>query len=153
MDGILRKLRGVLGTGFTWGVAWAALGVALTLVVRVLDPDSIDPGEHELLIGSLFGLAGFLCGSAFGLLVSLAERRQSLRTLSVARTTFWGALGSATLPFLTFMPDGMAPIFGVLGAVCAGTTVAIARRVALREGDVQGLLDEGPSDRPRIPSP
>ena len=46
MKRLLRKLRGAIGVGLTWGVLWALIAFALGVIIGVVDPDSIDPGEE-----------------------------------------------------------------------------------------------------------
>jgi hypothetical protein len=93
---------------------------------------------------------GFISGAAFALIFSSAERRKSIRELSAGRAALWGALGGAALPLLTSMPDATAFNTVPLGVLFAASTVAIARRAALREPEpVESLPpDSGP---PRIP--
>lgn len=45
MNVLLRKLRGVMGVGLTWGVMWAAIGGATGLVMRVTVPGSVDQAK------------------------------------------------------------------------------------------------------------
>jgi hypothetical protein len=46
---MLRRLRGVIGMGLTWGTVCAALGAPLGLVVGVVSPEQLDGGEGPLL--------------------------------------------------------------------------------------------------------
>jgi hypothetical protein len=133
MNRLLRRLRGVVGIGLTWGVGWALFGALLTLILRVLRPEDVDPGENELVAAAVFGMAGFLCGAAFGLLLAVAERRRAVADLSVPRAAVWGAVGAAAMPLLTAMPDGMAILFAPLGGVFAAGAVALAKQAARRD--------------------
>lgn len=47
MNALLRKLRGVIGIGLTWGILWATIGAATAFIIRVTIPGSMDPGENE----------------------------------------------------------------------------------------------------------
>src|SRR4030095_13985017 len=78
MNRLLRRLRGSIGIGLTWSAGWALLGALLTAVLRVLRPEDVDPGENELIAAAVFGMAGFLCGAAFGVVLAIAERRRAL---------------------------------------------------------------------------
>ncbi len=71
MNRLFRKLRGVLGIGLTWGELWAAIGLAVALVVGVVDPDSIDPGEEPIIVAGFVGVVGFISGVAFGTILSI----------------------------------------------------------------------------------
>ncbi len=141
MNSLLRKLRGMFGMGLTWGVGWAIVIFIIGSIIGVVDPDSIDAGEEPWRLALLVGSVGFVSGSLFGLIFSRAERRKSIRNLSVLRATLWGALGGAALPLLTTMND--ATLFNTvpLGAAFAAATVAIARRAALREPETVEELE------------
>ena len=124
---LLRKLRGILGTGLTWGAAWAAFFGALGLVISVVDPASIDPGEAPLMLAVFGGGFGLIAGTAFGLLLSFAEGRRRLIELTPGRAAIWGALAAATIPLLKSNIDQVI-LFCPIGAAVAAATVAIARR-------------------------
>jgi hypothetical protein len=144
---MLRKVRGLLGVGLTWGTLWGAIMATIGFITMAVDPDSIDPGEHPLIIGAIVGMLGFVSGVSFGAILTLAEKRRTLRELSPWRAALWGALGAVALPLLTPMSNTLALIVAPLGAAFASASVAIARRAALRQGDQQRLLavdDESP---------
>jgi hypothetical protein len=137
---MMRRLRGMLGTGITWGVGWAIVMFILGTIVGMVDPDSIDPGEEPWRIAGVVGMVGFLSGVAFAGLFSWIENRKSLRNLSVLRAAMWGAMGGAAMPLLTTMNDMVIFNTVPLGALFAASTVAIARRAALKEpGEVESL--------------
>ena len=141
MTTFLRKLRGIFGMGLTWGVGWAMVLFVIGTIIGIVDPDSIDPGEEPWRMALIVGTVGFVSGSLFGLIFSRAERRKSIKDLSVSRATLWGALGGAALPLLTSMND--ATLFNTvpLGAAFAAATVAVARRSALREPEAVEELE------------
>lgn len=149
----LRRIRGLLGVGITWGALWGAIGAAVGFVVGLVNPalwNFMNPVEFWGL-----GLAayGFLSGVGFGGLLSLREGRRTLGDLSLGRVAIWGVLGSAAVPLL----------FGALGFFEAGTTlwdvasamlltaglggtfapgsVAIARRAELAAPDEARLIE------------
>ena len=125
---LLRRLRGMLGTGLTWGTMWAALGAVLGIVVGVLAPQNIDPGEGPLNIAWILGTAGFISGVTFALVLSRLERGRSLRSVSLPRVALWGAAGAAVIPLLTPVADAMLIFTCPLGALLAAGSVAVARR-------------------------
>ena len=133
MRAFLRKCRGALGLGLTWSVAWAAIFALLAVVVGVVDPDSIDPGEGPLRIAGIGAVFGFISGAGFGLLLSMAEGRKMLRGLSVWRAALWGALGTAAFPLLTSVDNRMLYLVCPIGAALAASWVAIAKRGAPRD--------------------
>jgi len=130
MNKILRNLRGVLGIGLTWGIVWAAVTISVGMIIGVVDPDSIDPGEEPIVLGPMVGLVGFISGLVFSGLLSIAERRKTIIELSLSRVAMWGILVSAALPLLTGKDIRMMLFLGPLGAVSALASVAIARRWA-----------------------
>ena len=85
MDSLLRKLRGMLGVGLTWGVGWGTLIFILTSIIGVIDPQQIDQGEEPWRLAGLVGMVGFMSGAVFAAILSSAERRKSLKDLSVLR--------------------------------------------------------------------
>ena len=141
MGTLLRKLDGLIGVGLTWGILWAAIMVVIGMIIGVVDPDSIDPGEGLLRGGAIVGFQGFVAGVGFGILLSFAEIRKTILDLSLIRVAVWGMLASAALPFLTGMPIGMMWFVCTLGAASAAASVAIARRAELRDGGQRKLLD------------
>ena len=130
----LRRTRAALTLGLAWAITWAPVGVLVSFVV---DPDgSMD--EPWLL---MFGIPGFLGGVLFSALLALAERRRSVRELSLPRVAGWGAVAGLTvanLPFVLGSPSSALPLWLLYGIVagsittlCASSaagTVAIARR-------------------------
>ena len=151
MDSLLRKLRGMLGMGITWAVGWAMVMFIIGTIIGVVDPDSIDPGEEPWRMAGIVAFVGFLSGTAFAAIFASAERRRKIRELSVLRSAFWGALGGAVLPLLTSMNDSTLFNTMPLGAIFAASTVAIARRAALREPEqLQSLPDD--IESPRLPA-
>jgi hypothetical protein len=148
MYGMLRRARGLLAVGLTWGVLWGLIGYAIGLLVGVLDPDSIDEGESPGLIGVIIGCVGFLSGCCFAFVLSLAERSKGVLDLSPLRAALWGALGAAAPLLLSGLPDGMVPITAPLGAAFAAGTVAMARRAARHDAarDDARRDDAAPAD-------
>lgn len=139
MNPLLRKLRGVIGTGLAWGAAWAAIMAAVGVVVGVVRPEEIDAGEGPLRVGTIMGMVGFISGTAFGALLAFAERRKTLLDLSPGRAAMWGILASAAFPLLTGRADAVF-VLCPLGAACAAASVAIARRAELRSPAQPKLL-------------
>ena len=123
----------MLGMGITWAVGWAILMFIIGNIIGLIDPTQIDEGEEPWRLALMVGTVGLISGSVFALIFSSAERRKRIRDLSVLRASFWGALGGAALPLLTTMNDAVLFNTVPLGAIFAASTVAIARRAALRE--------------------
>ena len=146
MNPLLRKLRGVIGTGLAWGTAWATIMAMIGVVVGVLRPEEIDAGEGPLVVGAIMGMAGFVSGVAFGALLSFAERRETILALSLGRAVMWGILASAAFPLLTGRADAVF-VLCPLGAACAAASVALARKAELRNPTPPKLLKSEPLPR------
>lgn len=131
MNDVLRRLRGLVGIGVTWGVLWALFGVALVMGLRAFAPASA--GEGALVVGRVLGFAGFVSGVAFGTLLTVAERRRNLQSLALWRAGLWGAIGAAVIPLLTAADDKMVILTCPLGLLFATSSVLIARRAELRD--------------------
>lgn len=143
----IRKLRGLLGTGLTWGLGWAIVTAITGLVIGFFDPDSIDPGESVLGMTAIVGFVGFVSGVAFGVLLSLAEGRKAVRDLSMSRAAVCGVSGASMLPVLTPMNDSLLLLVCPLGAAFAAASVLIARRAELRGTEQAKRLSAGPHAR------
>lgn len=139
----LRRLRGFLGVGVTWGVGWSALGALIMSIVLLLDPASIDPGDFTGMVGIFFTL-GVISGSVFSLALALVESRKSIRDLSTGRMAAWGAVGASLLPLMTPVPNDNAIIMAPIGALFAAGSITLAKRAALRDEEALDRLAPGP---------
>ncbi len=148
MKGWIRRLRGALGMGFTWGVAWFTAGMALLLVVG---PDAADV---PFPVG--FGFLGFLAGASFSAVLGLLGRRSRFEEMSLLRFAGWGALGGLLMA-AAFVPlaglAGNVVSFGVVGTVfalaggaSAAGTLALARKASDGD-DAAGFLGRGRDGR------
>ena len=142
MGAFLRKCRGVLGIGVTWGAVWAAIFAALAVIIGLVDPDSIDPGEGPIRVAGIGAVFGFVSGAGFGVLLSLAEGGKAIRDLSVGRAALWGMLGTAAFPLLTPVNNSMLLFVCPIGAALAAASVAVAKKAELRASP----------DQPKLPS-
>ena len=138
--GILSRARGILGTGLTWAVAWAPVGVAVGIYSWLRLPT--DPGASPLIFLPLpiaaFATFGAISGATFATVLAVAERRSSLDELSMRQTAAWGALGGLLFPAMlvaqtsTGSPvEAAVTIVGLgaaLGASSAAGTLCLARR-------------------------
>ena len=142
----LRRLRGALGIGLSWAVAWSGLGVVLMLAVLLITGSRPDPP-----VPMMFGVFGFGGGLIFSGVLSLLEGRRRLAEMSVARFAAWGGAAGLLLStafvlavaaagdasFVRYLL-GLAPSFAVGGAGSAAGSLALARRAADSE-----LLEDG----------
>jgi hypothetical protein len=127
----LRRVRGAIGMGFTWAVAWSVAGL-VTRWVLGFNPDVPFP--------LVFGVLGFIAGVTFSGLVVLTEGRRRFDQISLPRFAGWGAMGGLLLSALFAKAASLewgdvlaiAPTFALASAVCASGSLAVARR-ALRQ--------------------
>ena len=155
MTQLLRRLRGLLGVGMTWGVLWGAIGAGIGFVLGLLDPGTWSLANPVVDWALGMGAYGVISGVGFGALLSLGEGSKLLRELSLKRVAVWGVLGSAAVPLLfgafgffeagTTLLDvlGAMGVTAALGGTFAPGAIAIARRAELTAGDDVGLLDGG----------
>jgi hypothetical protein len=155
----LRRIRGAIGMGLTWAIAWFGAGIALLLVV------GLDAADVPFPIG--FGMFGFLAGVMFSGVLGIVEGRRRFDQMSLPRFAGWGAVGglllSGTFVLAVALVDGttleilvLGPVFALAGAGSAAGSLALARRgeerelldasaevaeVGLTKGEAQELLD------------
>lgn len=142
MSDWLRRIRGALGMGLTWAAGWFGLWAVGGLVSFVLN----GTGAIEGMLDALpLPLAGFVAGTTFSLVLSIAERRHRFDEVSIPRFAAWGALGG----FLVFGLGGGAGD-GLYGIVVNGTIVAILSAgsavgslLLARRADDEELLEAG----------
>jgi hypothetical protein len=128
----LRRVRGAIGIGVTWGVVWSAVGIVPRWVLG-FNPDAPFP--------IVFGVLGFVAGVTFSGLLALTEGRRRFDQMSLPRFAGWGAMGglllSAFFAKVASLAWGdvlmIAPTFAVACGVCASGSLALARRAVSRE--------------------
>jgi hypothetical protein len=138
----LRRIRGAIGMGVTWGAAWFAVGFVPRWVFGI---------ESDLPFPLLFGGLGFIAGVTFSGLLVLTEGRRRFDQMSLPRFAAAGAAGGLLLGalFVRGVPLRLTEVlaisttFAVACAVCASGSLALARRVVRRElADRQGDIAE-----------
>jgi hypothetical protein len=142
MRQLIRRLRGVIGTGLTWALGWAGFSAVVGAIFGAFSIPRL------ALVG---GAMGFIAGGAFGLILSITERRRRLEDLSLRRIALWGGLGGVLVAgsFNLFGGSGgliwdFVATMAFLGAASSAGTVAVVRR-----GDPK--LIEGEDDPPLLP--
>ena len=131
MRTFLRRVRGAIGMGFIWAVAWSAVG-QLPRFVLGYTPDAPFP--------LIFGVIGFLGGVIFSAVLALAEGRRGFDQMSLRRFAGWGAVGGLILSgvWTRIASLGLGdvlmivPTFALACAACASGSLALARRVTGR---------------------
>ena len=127
----LRRIRGAIGMGFTWGAAWSAAGLV---------PRWVFGFNADVPFPLVFGVLGFIAGVIFSALLALIEGGRTLDQMSLPRFAGWGATGGLLLSALFARAASLgwgdvlavAPTFAVACAVCASGSLAIARRAVRR---------------------
>lgn len=148
MRKILRRLRGILGTGLVWATGWVGANALLCLVSGV-------PLQYLLPLSVTAFFQGFVAGGAFATILSVAERKHTLKELSLRRVALWGGIGGMlivlpAIPALLSMGLGVGRLFlplvvdGLIGAGFASGSVALARSTdstMIGRGDSTHLLE------------
>ena len=132
----LRRIRGAIGMGLTWAIAWFGAGLVLLLVVGF--------GAADVPFPLLFGLLGFLSGVTFSGVLGIVEGRRRFDQMSLPRFAGWGAVGGLLLSGIFAWAAGLGgeflvlgPVFALSGAGCTAGSLALARMAENRE-----LLDD-----------
>lgn len=142
----LRRVRGALGMGLTWGIAGAVLG----FVMEFFDPQ----GEIADIWPAVFAYPAFFGGVLFSVVLGIAGRHRRFDELSIPRVAAWGALGGLLVSLIpaTMVGLGLASanvsiwkITAVLaGPLSLGSAVAAAGSLKLaRWADDRRTLDAG----------
>ena len=128
----LRRIRGAIGMGFTWGVAWSAAGLVMAAVFRF---------QADAPFPIIFGVLGFVAGLIFSAFLALTEGRRRFDQMSLPRFAGWGAVGGLVLAAIFAKAASLelgdvlviTPTFALASAVCASGSLAVARRALSRE--------------------
>ena len=106
----LRLIRGALGMGLAWAIAWGSAGLLFEVIWELL------PGfPLRSLVGYLaeaVTIPGFLAGVIFFLVLRIAEDDHGFDELSYPRSAAWGALSGLVLGVLviaTLFPNQWLP--------------------------------------------
>jgi len=140
MKRFLKRIRGIIGTGVTWALAWVGLGAVVGALVGY-------PVSFLFRIALSNSVSGFIAAAAEAAIIAVAERKHTLDDLSLKRVAVWGAIGGGLLSFVPMAYGvplayllGPLVINGGIGAGMAAGSVAIARRSEDRR------LASGPND-------
>jgi hypothetical protein len=128
----LRRIRGVIGIGVTWAVAWALMGSV---------PRWLFGFNTDAPFPLIFGVLGFIGGVIFSVVLMLTEGRRGFDQLTLPRFAAWGAVGgvllSAIFTRIASLGFGdvlaIVPTFAIACAVCASGSLALARRTRMGE--------------------
>jgi hypothetical protein len=135
-----RRILAAIRMGLTWALAWFGAGMALLVVGLVFGATADVP------FPILFGLLGFLAGTAFSGVLAIVEGRHRFDQMSLPRFAGWGAAGGLLLTgiFVSVLVLGgdptpfnnlevLVPVFTLAGAGSAAGVLVLARRAEKRE--------------------
>ncbi len=135
----LRRIRGAVGMGLIWAVAWFGFGPILLAGTSLAD---------LLFESAVLGAYGFVGGAIFSVVLGIAERRRRFDQMSLPRFAVWGALGGLSVQMVMWLTSPWAATLGdfwsfsiplaLLGAGSSAGSLALARRAEDRE-----LLEDG----------
>ncbi len=148
----LTRIRGAIGIGLTWAVAWFGAGMIMVLGLLL-----VTGSRPDVPVPLLFGAFGFVAGVIFSGVLGLVEGRRRFDQMSLPRFAGWGAAGGFLLSAAFVLAVALAgdpaflwnlvvlgPLFAVAGAGSAAGSLALARRAKDRE--LLGLLTSGKHD-------
>lgn len=120
----LRRIRGAIGMGLTWALGWAAVGVLIGLVSKLMPFVPLD-WFFEVFDAPLPALAvpGFFGGAFFSIVLGIAGRGRKFSELSLTRFTAWGALGGVLLTLFPLILVDEGPVVAAQGV---GKTLLLA---------------------------
>lgn len=132
MQKLLRRVRGAIGMGLTWALAWGGAGVLMAVITGF---------TADVPFPLLFALLGFIAGVIFSAVLALTAGRRSFDQMSLPRFATWGAIGGivmsaffvrvASLEWGDLLMVGAT--FALASAVCATGSLALARRATRGE--------------------
>ena len=136
-----RRIRGAVGIGLVWGVAWTAVGALAGMLVDPIAPIA------RMWLGPPVGIQpGFVGGLLFSALLGLTAPGRGLAELSLSPVSALGGIAGLILgaaPIAINQPPREFPLWQVaatvvgtltlLGAVSAAASLALARRVKSRK--------------------
>jgi hypothetical protein len=132
MNKWMRRIRGAVGMGLAWAVAWFGAGLVLLLIVG---PDAADV---PFPLG--FGALGFFAGVLFSGVLGMIEGRRKFEQMSLPRFAGWGSIGGFLLAAIFVPVTGLGgealllgPLFALAGAASAAGSLALARTAEGRD--------------------
>lgn len=149
----LRRLRGAVGMGLTWGAGGFFAGGLIELIWNLWPGFPLGPLVD--IWPAALAIPGFLGGTAFSVVLGIAGRRRSFDELSLPRFAAWGAVGGllASLAPAALVALGLAspavPVWQITAALAGpfalGSAIAASGSLALaRLAEERQLLDAGP---------
>lgn len=142
----MRRIRGAVGMGLTWGVVGFVVGTVIEVIHNIW-PNPL--GSAVDVWPAALAYPGLLGGVAFSAVLGIAGRRRRFDELSLRAFAAWGALGGL---FVSLVPAALVALdlatpnvplwritaalvgpFTVGGAIAASGSLALARLAEDRE--------------------
>jgi hypothetical protein len=158
----LRRIRGAVGMGLSWAIAWFGAGVLLALAF---------PGAADVPFPIAWAGFAFVGGVIFSTVLGIGEGRRRFDQMSLPRFAVWGGVGGLLLSGIFVFAAALlgettplehlgllGPVFALAGAGSAAGSLALARLAedrelldtsadvaekGLTEGEAQELLGGG----------
>lgn len=145
-----RRIRGAIGMGLTWAIAWAVGGVLIGVASNIF-PGPLFDAFFRVFDAPLPALAipGFIGGVLFSLVLGVAARDRRFDQLSLPRFAALGAVGGILLCLIPALLAGGGAIG--LGAwtvitsafVLFSTTSAAGSLLLARRAEARAALPDG----------
>ena len=155
MNGVLHRLRGLVGLGVVGGGLGALVGAAYAALKNVMFGSVLGLSVAASATG--WGVFGAFAGTGFGLVLTLTASRRRLHELNFWRAAILGGLVGVSLPvvwygaqlawaFRSLLPAWpLAAMCGAFGMLLGSGAVAVAkeaeRRDLLSSDDVSNVLE------------
>lgn len=147
-----RLLRGMVSTAIAWGLAWAVLGAAFTILtglVRAFDVPLRTYASVALSSALFYAIVGVWAGGIFAITMAISERRHTFTELRMSRVITWGVLGGVSYPLLGWTLSKLTGqeigglttalvLTATFGALSAWAMLRLARRTADPEPTLLG---------------
>ncbi len=147
----LRRIRGAVGLGLTWGVAAFLAGIGIEVIHNVW-PNPL--GSMVDIWPAALAFPAFFGGVAFSAVLGIVGRRRRFDELSLPRFAACGAVGGLVVSLIPAAMVGMGlaapniPLWQItaalLGPITVGSAIAASGSLALaRMAEDRELLDAG----------
>jgi hypothetical protein len=142
---VWRRVRGLIGTAVTWAGVFALVGLGVGAGFWVTGQTLFDfGGAGWLWLWAQVGaVTGGISGAAFSLTVMAVERRGDFRIISPFRFGLLGAVAAGTVVAIMAAPESLT--YGLIGAgmgfLCGSGSVVVARRALLPPAHDRDLLE------------
>ena len=142
---VWRRVRGLIGTAVLWAGAFALVGLGVGAAFWATGQTffSLGGAGWLWLWAQVGAVSGAISGAAFSLAVMAVERRGNFRNISPFRFGLLGAVAAGTVIAIMAAPESL--LYGLIGAgmgfLCGSGSVMVARRALLPPPRDRDLLD------------